>query len=338
MSLGRVAPPKSMSDSKRAVGALLVGGAARRERVLDAERAPRAAAVPVAAEELERGHVRVALDRAEHVGLGAGAAEGRADGVDLRLGVGGAAGGRDEGHGQARAGGGVGHGEALGRAAVHGPLRGRAGRAGAGEVAGAVVGEVVALGPVEQVDAEGRRLHRERADGGRDRGPARGRAQRVAPVHERVAGLGLGRGGQAAGHGARGRAAEAHDEQRRHDGRHRGQAAGSQLSLTRRARFAARRHLAPILISSVAIAQKPGALCTPGGLGRQLPVRGHGLSACQRRGQVALDGGSDAGDHLLVGQRGEGLEAQDVAAEPNAHELGPDQRRAPLGLGVFEGH
>jgi hypothetical protein len=35
-------------------------------------------------------------------------------------------------------------------------------------------------------------------------------------------------------------------------------------SLTRPARFAARRHVAPILISSVAIAQKPGALCTLG--------------------------------------------------------------------------
>ena len=39
----------------------------------------------------------MALDRAEHVGLGAGAAERRAHRVDLRLGVGGATGGRDEG-------------------------------------------------------------------------------------------------------------------------------------------------------------------------------------------------------------------------------------------------
>ena len=107
--------------------------------------------------------MRVALDGAKHVGLGTGAAEGRPHRVDLRLGVGGAAGGGHEGDGQPGPGAGVGHGEALCRAAVHRPLRRRAGGTGAGEVAQAVAGQVVALGAVEDVDAQSRRLHRERA-------------------------------------------------------------------------------------------------------------------------------------------------------------------------------
>ena len=151
---------------ERAVGPLLVGGAACGQRVDDAERAPRPAAVPVPAQELERGDVGVALDGAEHVGLGAGAAERRAHRVDLGLGVGGAAGGGDEGDGQARARAGIGHGEPLRRGPVHRPLRGGAGRAGAGEIAGAVVGEIVTLRSVEQIDAQRRRLHREGADAG----------------------------------------------------------------------------------------------------------------------------------------------------------------------------
>ena len=106
--------------------------------------------------------------------------------------------------------------------------------------------------------------------------------------------------------------------------------------LTRLTRRAAHLHFAPMLISSVTITQKPGALCTAGRLGGGLPVSGRGLSAWDRRGQVALDGGGDAGHHLIVGERRERLQAQDVPAERKAHELGADQRRAPLHIGVLK--
>src|SRR5947209_3215545 len=66
-------------------------GAAGRQRVGSAEGAPRGAAVPVAAEQLEAGDVGVALDGSEGVRLRAGAGEGAAGGADLRLRIGGTA-------------------------------------------------------------------------------------------------------------------------------------------------------------------------------------------------------------------------------------------------------
>src|SRR5207302_7757987 len=85
---GRAAEVEKVLDL--AVGALLVLGAARGKRVWRAERAERGTTVPVAAEQLERGHVGVALDSAPHVALRARAPERGSARVRLGLGVRGA--------------------------------------------------------------------------------------------------------------------------------------------------------------------------------------------------------------------------------------------------------
>ena len=143
------------------VGARLVSSTVR-ERELDPERVPGPAAVKVAPEELERGHVRVGVDRARHGRRRTGAAERLAGGVHAGLGVDRAAAGRREadGHGGARAE--VGHRVAARGVAVHLP-DGVSGRAGGRHSLGA---EEVTAVAVDQVLAQRGGLHRKGGVGG----------------------------------------------------------------------------------------------------------------------------------------------------------------------------
>ncbi len=169
------------------VAPLLVGRAAGGQRVRSTERARRLTAMPVTAKELERGQVRVAFDRAKDARLGTGAGERGASRVDLRLGVGGASAGEHKPDWQPGPGRDVGDRETSSRAAGDPPFRRGAGRRRALERARPLVGQVIAVWLIQQVDPEGRGLHPKGSLPGCDLTAVGGRAQGVAPVHQRIA-------------------------------------------------------------------------------------------------------------------------------------------------------
>ena len=184
---GRPAEVQERLD--RAVGPLLVRGAVGGERRRSAERVPRPSAMPVAAEELERGHVRVTFHGAAHGGPWARTAGRRAGGVDVRLGIRRAPLCRDEPDGQRRLGRQVGDREPAASCPEHPPFRRRARRALARKRSGALVGHVLVARPVEQIDPKRGGLHLERAYRRRDRTTGCSpRVQPVAAMNQRIPG------------------------------------------------------------------------------------------------------------------------------------------------------
>ena len=149
---------------------------------------PRAAAVEVAAQVLERHPVHVALDDAADPPVRHGAGPGRTGGVQLRLGIDRATGGRDEPHPgehRSRSGGGGQRERSAGGLLLDAPVGRRARLLVGTDAATAVRGQEGGVRAIEQVAAERGRLHPQALPAGDD---LSGRAlERVAPVGEGIA-------------------------------------------------------------------------------------------------------------------------------------------------------